>query len=251
MEYKNINGFIVLTAYAAFVLYLFFSGDLSFYLNKTLSLLAIISSCLLWIMAIVASTQRKIRVSHGALLILILPLALAVFSNPANIELNSYQPIKATSVQIKTTAPTVLSETKILDDTSKLQEKNTEGSVMQNYGASIEVTDDTFLEIAYQIAKNKELYEGRKISVEGKLFRDNIGEEEYLFIGRFWIWHCFMDARIVGFDLLHDTNITINEAGWYAVEGTLTHIQHNNEIITFINVTTLKGITSDSKPYVY
>ena len=257
MDHKEINGFIVAISYLAFVIYLLFSVNMSFYLNRTLSLLAILSSLLIFIMAIASFRGNKIKVSGISLIILIAPLVFGILSNPANIETNSYQPIKATNVQITSTSPNTIDEAQIIADNANVyheQNKDEESSNSTNpadYGIIIITNSSNFLNQVYQISKDPDKYEGRSIQIEGKLFQDKIGDKDYIFIGRYWIWHCFLDARIVGFDLIYDKNLEINETGWYSVEGTITHSVSDGSNITFVKVTNLEEIESKEKPYVY
>jgi uncharacterized repeat protein (TIGR03943 family) len=201
---------------------------------------------------VVSFMDNKIKVSNFALIVLIMPLVFGFFSNPLNIETNSYQPIKATSVQITSTNPNIIEETQIIEDNAEIFKD--EFKLDLNYSdlkfSSI-INDSNFLDKVYEISRDPKKYEGRKIKIEGKLFKDKIDDKDHLFLGRFWIWHCFFDARIVGFDLIYNNSININETGWYSVDGIVVPSLYKDHNITLIEVIDLKEVNYVGEQYVY
>ncbi len=82
--------------------------------------------------------------------------------------------------------------------------------------------EDTLYALIYQeVTQNINMFNGRKITLNGFVYREQDFASNQLVIGRFLITHCIADAGLIGFLAEFDQEMTVSEDTWMEVTGTI------------------------------
>lgn len=108
-----------------------------------------------------------------------------------------------------------------------------------------------FLEMNDDIYARLDLYEGKKVEIEGFVFRRSDFKPNQFVTARLYMWCCAFDAAPVG-PLCESTRASdFENNAWVRVEGTITKQFDDNAFIPVIQVEKVTRIPKPESPYVY
>ncbi|MBM7570863.1 TIGR03943 family putative permease subunit [Aquibacillus albus] len=117
---------------------------------------------------------------------------------------------------------------------------------------TIEMTDQVYA--TYYEAINMDLakFEGKEISINGFVYKEDGFAKNQLVVGRYLITHCVADASIIGFLSEFNGGVeSISEDTWLEVTGTIHIKEYNGVELPTISVTESKEIEEPEQPYLY
>ncbi|RFU70593.1 TIGR03943 family protein [Peribacillus saganii] len=116
---------------------------------------------------------------------------------------------------------------------------------------SIEMTDYVYDAYYEEISKDINKFKGRKIKLNGFVYKEDGFKENQLVLSRFLITHCVADAGIIGF-LSELTNASsIEQDTWIEANGVLDVTNYNGMELPYIKITEWKKISTPKEPYLY
>nr|WP_106779548.1 TIGR03943 family protein [Lysinibacillus timonensis] len=115
----------------------------------------------------------------------------------------------------------------------------------------IQMSDDMYGSYYSAINENPREYVGRKIKVNGFVYKEEGLTTNQLVISRFMITHCIADASILGFLTEFEEANTYEEDTWIEIEGVLDVALYNGYELPIIRTSEVKVIEEPIEPYVY
>ncbi|MDE3838887.1 TIGR03943 family protein [Bacillus methanolicus] len=94
-------------------------------------------------------------------------------------------------------------------------------------------------------------YKGRKIQLNGFVYKEKGFQPNQLVISRFLITHCVADAGIIGFLSEFPEASTLYPDTWIEAEGTLDVTTYNGTKLPLIKINSWKKIDEPKEPYLY
>ncbi|EIJ78125.1 hypothetical protein PB1_11214 [Bacillus methanolicus PB1] len=94
-------------------------------------------------------------------------------------------------------------------------------------------------------------YKGRKIQLNGFVYKEKGFQTNQLVISRFLITHCVADAEIIGFLSEFPEASTLSPDTWIEAEGTLDVTTFNGTRLPLIKINSWKKIDEPKEPYLY
>ncbi|WP_042221131.1 TIGR03943 family putative permease subunit [Oceanobacillus manasiensis] len=131
---------------------------------------------------------------------------------------------------------------------------------MEEYESSMEALrktkDITMSEELYsvyyqQINQEPEVFVGKKITLQGFVYKEEGFSDNEMVLSRFLITHCIADAGVVGFLSQLDGANELAEDTWVEATGELRLQEYEGKEIPTIHITDWKIIEQPSQPYVY
>ncbi|MBM6618962.1 TIGR03943 family putative permease subunit [Bacillus suaedaesalsae] len=112
---------------------------------------------------------------------------------------------------------------------------------------------DDFVYNAYYEEMHKDIskYEGRKIELNGFVYKEEGFTPEQLVISRFIITHCVADASIIGFLSEFPEASSLDVDTWIKAEGVIELTTYNDMELPIIKITKWEKITEPEEPYIY
>lgn len=121
----------------------------------------------------------------------------------------------------------------------------------------ITLTENNFTKVLYSIWSNPEKYVGRRISLEGFIYREKAMSGNQLIISRMIINCCAADTVVVGIAAEYGGKEKLQENEWISVIGTISMIRcinpltNTEETVPGISIDNLRIIEKPDNPYVY
>ena len=79
------------------------------------------------------------------------------------------------------------------------------------------INDDNFISVMNDMYENIDKYIGRKIKIQGQVFKSSDMTENEFAIGKYYMYCCAVDMSLVGFVFEKNDNMDIKENEWYEV----------------------------------
>lgn len=121
----------------------------------------------------------------------------------------------------------------------------------------ITLTENNFTGVLYSIWSSPDKYVGRRIAVEGFIYREKAMDANQLIISRMIINCCAADTVVVGIAAEYGGKERLKENEWVSVMGTINMMNCINpltkklETVPGISVDSLQIIEKPDNPYVY
>ncbi|MCP8615428.1 TIGR03943 family putative permease subunit [Salirhabdus salicampi] len=122
---------------------------------------------------------------------------------------------------------------------------------IRDSNSTINMTESVYSIYYEEINSNIEYYEGRNVTIEGFVYKEEEFGESELVLARFLITHCVADASIVGFLSEVPEAASIDEDTWLRVEGTFSTGDYQGTPLPSIQVTSWEIIDEPEQPYIY
>lgn len=273
--------FLILSGYFEMMMYLQVSGRLDQYINVHYRYLAVLSTVLSALLALVqlylwvkADGKKGVHESHDshdhglskpyqrwiAYLLLALPIVVGtlfptVSLNTTIVEAKGFNfPLSKESVgdpQVQTQY--LKPDTSIYFNKSDYQDQMNELKDKYEDEQTIAITDDNYLEIMELIYNYPSEFIGKKVSYEGFIYQSKNDKATDTFLFRFGIIHCVADSGVFGLLTHLPEGMTVKNDDWYKVEGTIQtdFYQPFKREIPSVVVTKVEKITAPENQYVY
>lgn len=241
---ENILQSLILIIYACIFFYAVLSKNFLFYVHARHSTIIIFASL---IFIVISFFQiKKICFYNGTisqkvktpfyLIIFVIPIILSFISSNKHLSFESL----AFNADIYSQKQ---AEFKPLISNSKLLE------LQDGY---IVMDDDTFGRWLSEIYLNLESWEGKKIKIEGAVWKnpDVFGKNEFA-LGRMMMVCCAADMQPAGLMASWDKAETLNEDDWVRITGVLSKIEYNGEFDPFIIAESVEKIKRPQFEYIY
>lgn len=84
------------------------------------------------------------------------------------------------------------------------------------------INDENYISTLNDMYDNINNYVGRKIRVQGQVFKSESMKENELAIGKYYMYCCAVDMSLTGFMFNKDPNFNLVENNWYEVEAVIS-----------------------------
>jgi putative membrane protein len=112
--------------------------------------------------------------------------------------------------------------------------------------------NDSFFSTYYEeISSNIDKFQGRKVSLNGFVYKEEGFSQNQLVVSRFLVTHCVADASIIGFLSEFPEASKIEKDTWIKVEGVIETSTYMDTPIPLIKVTKWQEIKEPESPYLY
>lgn len=115
----------------------------------------------------------------------------------------------------------------------------------------IEMNEDIFASYYEAISDSPENFQGKKVKVQGFVYKEEGMQGNQLVLSRFLITHCIADASIIGLMAEFEQAIEYPQDTWLEMEGTLEVMTYNGVEIPVIKAVNWKVIEEPASPYIY
>lgn len=115
----------------------------------------------------------------------------------------------------------------------------------------IDFNDSIFSTYYEEISSNIDKFQGRKVSLNGFVYKEEGFSENQLVVSRFLVTHCVADASIIGFLSEFPDAGKIQKDTWIRVEGVIENSKYMDTPIPLIKVTKWQEIKEPESPYLY
>ncbi|HZG86868.1 TIGR03943 family putative permease subunit [Paenibacillus sp.] len=115
----------------------------------------------------------------------------------------------------------------------------------------IVVRDDAFLEITTTIDLFSDRFVGKRVQIEGFVYRNEDMAQDQLVIARMAMECCSADSTPYGFLIQYPKASTYADDTWLRVAGTLNTVDWDGYRISMIEADTIQPIEAPETPYVY
>ena len=152
---------------------------------------------------------------------------------------------------------TITSETKSVEPDITTSKKIVSSDNKNLKGSSNEIIldDENYTEILADIEQNPNEYMGKKIKLEGFVYRDEQFEKNDFVVARMFMVCCAADAQVTGLMATWDKSSTLNDKQWVRVEGVLKtqtyEIEGQKSLIPMIHIVSVAKIQTPDNQYVY
>jgi putative membrane protein len=236
--------FILLLGFSFYLFVLVITGDITKFIHPRMNIYIYFALGTLMIMAAFQGT-RVFEAGEGRIkkgyAVFLLPLVCGMFMNPGSL-----------NGDISKNKGVVISPSQA--DLEYKDSSYVEGSVINGI---ITLTENNFTKVLYSIWSSPDKYVGRRIALEGFIYRDEAMAANQLIISRMIINCCAADTVVVGLAAEYRGEENLQEDKWISVVGTITMISCINpltktvETVPGINIDSLEAIEKPKNPYVY
>jgi putative membrane protein len=115
----------------------------------------------------------------------------------------------------------------------------------------IDFNDSIFSTYYEEISSNIDKFQGRKVSLNGFVYKEEGFSQNQLVVSRFLVTHCVADASIIGFLSEFPEASKIEKDTWIKVEGIIENSTYMDTPIPLIKVTKWQEIKEPESPYLY
>ena len=84
------------------------------------------------------------------------------------------------------------------------------------------INDDNFISVMNDMYENIDKYIGRKIKIQGQVFKSSDMTENEFAIGKYYMYCCAVDMSLTGFMINKDDNFKLVENSWYDIEAVIS-----------------------------
>lgn len=168
----------------------------------------------------------------------------AADSNPIDEELEESFEEEGALSNHEAAEPISMGETISREEHEKIIEKLRKSSV-------IEMDDYVYNTFYEEISSDLDHFEGKKIKLNGFVYKEDGFASNQLVLARFLITHCVADASIIGFlsELPEASSIDVDT--WIEAEGVLEVTSYNGVEMPVLKITHWKTISEPKEPYLY
>ncbi|WP_226526849.1 TIGR03943 family putative permease subunit [Metabacillus niabensis] len=101
------------------------------------------------------------------------------------------------------------------------------------------------------LSEYPEVFEGKKIEIEGFIAEDQFLRKKQKVIARFQVTHCIADAHASGFKLENSNEFHLTNNTWVRMKGTLKVKEESQQYIPVIHVNSVETIDTPKNPYIF
>jgi len=233
---------IILIGFAFFMIKVNVTGEITYFVHPKMNKFIFICGILFTILALFNCKNLFIkRENHlnKSLLIFVIPLCLALFVPPTSLSANTIQ-----NKGINLTAYNNASH-------NNNKQTSAEPETKPDEKAEINVTEDNFTQILYDLHDQPDDYMGQKIQISGYIYKNNTFNTNQFVIGRTMVACCTADASLVGLMCEYKEDQKLNNDEWYVVTGQINKVDFDGMSIPGIEVTRMEKINKPVNEYVY
>lgn len=107
---------------------------------------------------------------------------------------------------------------------------NSKSSVVDNKQQEIEnakkeevvINDENYISTLNDMYEHIDNYVGRKIKVQGQIFKSENMKDNEIAIGKYYMYCCAVDMSLTGFMINKDDNFKLVENSWYDIEAVIS-----------------------------
>ena len=107
---------------------------------------------------------------------------------------------------------------------------NSKSSVVDNKQQEIEnakkeevvINDENYISTLNDMYEHIDNYVGRKIKVQGQIFKSENMKDNEIAIGKYYMYCCAVDMSLTGFMINEDDNFKLVENSWYDIEAVIS-----------------------------
>ncbi|UFT98375.1 TIGR03943 family protein [Radiobacillus kanasensis] len=125
--------------------------------------------------------------------------------------------------------------------------------IIQNLeqSSSIKMSESLYSTYYQAINTDMEKYEGREITLNGFVCKEDGFASNQLVIGRFIITHCVADSSVIGFLSEFEDAASLPPDKWIEATGTIKIEEYNGVKMPIVDVTEWKEVERLEQPYLY
>jgi putative membrane protein len=116
---------------------------------------------------------------------------------------------------------------------------------------SIEMDDYVYNTYYEEISRDLDHFKGKKITLNGFVYKEDGFDEDQLVLARFLVTHCVADASIIGFLSELPEASTIEVDTWIEAEAVLDVTTYNGVEMPVLKITHWKKTPEPEEPYLY
>lgn len=120
-----------------------------------------------------------------------------------------------------------------------------------NNSSIIDFNDSIFSTYYEEISSNIAKYQGRKISLQGFVYKEEGFAKNQLVVSRFLVTHCVADASIIGFLSEFAEAEKIEKDTWIRIEGEIQQGTYMGNPVPLLKVSKWEEIKEPDAPYLY
>lgn len=114
----------------------------------------------------------------------------------------------------RTTKMVVNSKTSVVDNKQQEIENSKKEEVVIN--------DENYISTLNDMYEHIDNYVGRKIKVQGQIFKSENMKDNEIAIGKYYMYCCAVDMSLTGFMINKDDNFKLVENSWYDIEAVIS-----------------------------
>ncbi|MCM3792856.1 TIGR03943 family putative permease subunit [Priestia megaterium] len=115
----------------------------------------------------------------------------------------------------------------------------------------ISINDTDYIPVMNIIENNTEQFIGKKIEVNGFVYREKGFKDNQFVVARFGISCCAADASVYGLLSTLENASTLKKDTWVHIKGIIQKTTYNEENVPYIQVQQIESIDQPDNPYVY
>ncbi|WP_226701139.1 TIGR03943 family putative permease subunit [Priestia aryabhattai] len=115
----------------------------------------------------------------------------------------------------------------------------------------ISINDTDYIPVMNIIENNTDQFIGKKIEVNGFVYREKGFKDNQFVVARFGISCCAADASVYGLLSTLENASTLKKDTWVHIKGIIQKTTYNEEDVPYIQVQQIESIDQPDNPYVY
>lgn len=115
----------------------------------------------------------------------------------------------------------------------------------------ISINDTDYIPVMNIIENNTDQFIGKKIEVNGFVYREKGFKDNQFVVARFGISCCAADASVYGLLSTLENASTLKKDTWVHIKGIIQKTTYNEENVPYIQVQQIESIDQPDNPYVY
>ncbi|WP_394557221.1 TIGR03943 family putative permease subunit [Priestia aryabhattai] len=115
----------------------------------------------------------------------------------------------------------------------------------------ISINDTDYIPVMNIIENNTDQFIGKKIEVNGFVYREKGFKDNQFVVARFGISCCAADASVYGLLSTLENALTLKKDTWVHIKGIIQKTTYNEENVPYIQVQQIESIDQPDDPYVY
>ena len=88
--------------------------------------------------------------------------------------------------------------------------------------AEVVISDENYISTLNDMYEHIDNYVGRKIKVQGQIFKSENMKDNEIAIGKYYMYCCAVDMSLTGFMINKDDNFKLVENSWYDIEAVIS-----------------------------
>ncbi|RSD29093.1 TIGR03943 family putative permease subunit [Mesobacillus subterraneus] len=119
------------------------------------------------------------------------------------------------------------------------------------HGEIIQFNDSIYSSYYEEISSDINKFQGRKVSLNGFVYKEDSFSDNQLVVSRFLVTHCVADASIIGFLSEFPDAAKIEKDSWIKIEGIIENGTYMDTPIPLVKVTNWEEVSEPESPYLY